>query len=400
MSLPKTISNCTIKPFQMLCIILVIYLSYEQLQQYLKNEDSSSVSFRNFNQEKRDLYPTFSICVHSEKGGIISGGSLKLSPSNGSFADKYHEMLIGKEKLHKNFQDINFNHTVIDILEEFVEMFVSYTKQGKDVNPWNRHEKNPKTTPSFHRSYQDPYFRCITKSVRFVKDQILHYDYLVLNSLGFYNHITNASYFDNSTNIFLYVHHTGQLIKEFGKQAFQLNILDFQNAMDGTNNYREVHISTVEVVRKRFDGVTPCNDELEDEDRLWIESVVRAEKCIPIYWKGLNRQSAISGLDLPVCNSSIQYDEINKHYLPPNNFYAGTKLYKKPCSKMKVTLSHLQKDLPSPEQSLVLEFNYNTEEYRETLSHRAFGRYFVRHKERVILNPRYVQNTRACLFTL
>ena len=370
----EALSNCNIKLFQLFCIVLVAYLTYEQFLQYLKNEDSSSVSFRKFNQEKRDLYPSFSICMHSKKGGILQGSSKPSGLKTDLEMEMYHKMLIGKEKLDQRFEDIDFDHNAVEILDEFVEMFVSYTKQGKDLNPWHRYKKSNPETPPFYKSYQDPYFRCISKPIKFTKHQILHYDYLVMNSLDFYNYISNVSHFDNSTNLFLYVHQTGQLVREFGKQSFQLNLMDFLNAMKDTNNYREIHISHVEVVRKRSDGVTPCNDELEDEDRLWIESVVSSAKCIPTYWKRFNLTSPDDGPNLPVCNSSTQYDILHTHYLPPNNFDYVTRLYKEPCSQMKITLNLLQKDLPSPDNSLVLAFNYNTEEYRETVSHRSFGR--------------------------
>ena len=367
----EIVSNCNIKLFQIFCIGLVIYMTYEQFLQYLKNEDSSSVSFRKFNDEKRDLYPSFSICMHSTEGAIIKKKSeFKEDPFE---SELYHKMLTGKMNLNVSFHGIEFDNIAVDILNEFVDMFVSYTKQGQDLNSWHRH-KNSNDTPPFYLSYQDPYFRCITKSIQFVAQQILHYDYLVLNSQDFSNFTSFAK--DDSSNLFLYVHHPGQLLKEFGKQSFQLNLLDFQNAMNDTHNYRELHISHVEVIRKRSDGVIPCNEALKDEDRLWIESVIQDVNCIPSYWKGLYFPTREPRLDIPECNSSKQYHDIHKHYLPPNSFEAATKLYQKPCNQMKITMNLLQKDIASPDSSLVLAFNYNTEEYRETLSYRAFGKVY------------------------
>ena len=61
----------SVKLFQSICILLVILMSYQQLLQYLRNEDSSSVSFRQFNNDERDVYPSFSICMHSVKGATL-----------------------------------------------------------------------------------------------------------------------------------------------------------------------------------------------------------------------------------------------------------------------------------------------------------------------------------------
>ena len=78
--------------------------------------------------------------------------------------------------------------------------------------------------------------------------------------------------------------------------------------------------------------------------------------------------------NLPECNSTIQYANIHRGCLPPNNFEYIKRLYKEPCNQMRVTINLLQKNPTGlPRSSLVLSFNYNTEEYRETLNNRAFG---------------------------
>ena len=99
-------------------------MSYQQLLQYLRNEDSSSVSFRKFNSDKRDVYPSFSICMHS-----VKGATLKKYPDiqgfNGSNgAEIYRKMLKGRHKLSMEFKTFDFENNSIDILSEFVDMFV------------------------------------------------------------------------------------------------------------------------------------------------------------------------------------------------------------------------------------------------------------------------------------
>ena len=315
----SVIQTAYIKVFQFVCIILVVYSIYEQFIEYLKNEDSSSVSFRKFNHDLRDLYPTYSICMHSTKGAILKPPLLGNETRLGS--DSYHKMLLGNEQLHNNFNDIDFENNTVDIFHEFFDMFVSFTKQGKEVSSWPRIKNSKKNdTPPFYRSYHDPYFCCITKDVKFTKAQILHYDYLVLNAQKLSNYMKNVSNYDNQINVFLYVHHPGQLVREFGKQTFQLNLLDFENAMNGTGNYHEIHMSHVEVVRKRFDGIIQCNATLDNEDGMWVQNAITSAKCIPSYWKNVYLSSDAIKPNLPECNCSIQYANLHKHNLPPNNF--------------------------------------------------------------------------------
>jgi hypothetical protein len=309
--------------------------------------------------------------MHSTKGAILKPPPKDLGNEDSFGIESYHKMLIGNEQLHKNFKDIDFENNTVDIFHEFFDMFVSFTKQGKEVISWPSSKKN--YTPPFYRSYHDPYFCCITKDVKFTKSQILHYDYLVLSAQKLYNYMKNVSNYDNTTNLFLYVHHPGQLVREFGKQTFQLNWLDFENAINGTGNYHEIHMSHVEVVRKRFDGIIQCNATIDNEDNMWVQNSIKSAKCIPSYWKNVYLSSDAIEPNLPECNSSFQYANLHKYYLPPNNFENITKLYQEPCNQMRITLNLLQKDLHSPGSALVLAFNYNTEEYRETLNNRAFG---------------------------
>ena len=363
----------SVKLFQSMCILLVILMSYHLLLQYLKNEDSSSVSFRKFNGDKRDIYPSFSICMHS-----VKGATLKKYPEiyglNGSDGiEIYRKMLKGRQNLSMEFKTFNFENNSIDILSEFVDMFVSYSKQGQQISVWNRKQYKNTESP-FYKSYQDPYFSCITKSVSFVENQILHYDYLVLNAVGFLRYIRNAPRHDNTTNLFFYVHHPGQLLREFGKQTFQLNLLDFENAINNTNNYREIHISQVDVVRKREGGIIPCHDGIGDEDQQWLNSVINDVECVPTYWRDIHHSSSSVHCKIPDCNSSELYENLHEQYLPPNNFDTGANLYDSPCNQMRTTLNYLQKDLSTADSVLVLAISYNTEEYREVLNHRAMGK--------------------------
>ena len=366
------------KLFQIGCIILTVIMTYEQFLKYSKNEDSSSVSFRGFNHEEKDVYPTFSLCMHSTEGAIMKGSPDFEGSGTPTGVEMYQKMLTGNEELRKEFHAFEFNDNTVDVLDDFVSTFVSYTKQGHQIDHWTSHQgKNKSNSSPFYKSYQDPYHQCISKSVKFVRGQVLHHDYLVLNARNLHNYIAHVSN-DNTTNLFLYVHHPGQLIREFGKQSFQLNLLDFYNAIKKTNNYREIHISQVDVVRKRADGVVPCNDEIHDENEEWLSSVIQETKCIPQYWKGaLRMSSSTPHLDLPNCNTSDQYRNIHDNYLPPNNFESGEKLYSGTCNQMRTTLNIIQNDLPLADDVLILEISYNSEEYRETLSYRAFGRYWT-----------------------
>ena len=72
---------------------------YQQFRLYLSNEDSSSVSYREFNLQEKDLYPTFSICLH-----------------------EYY-------KIEESEISENFDETALDFLEDFIDIHFSLIKR-------------------------------------------------------------------------------------------------------------------------------------------------------------------------------------------------------------------------------------------------------------------------------
>ena len=51
--------------FKSICFLLVGYMTLRQTLRYLNNEDSSSMTYKRFNESPEDRYPTFSICLLS-----------------------------------------------------------------------------------------------------------------------------------------------------------------------------------------------------------------------------------------------------------------------------------------------------------------------------------------------
>ena len=49
--------------FQLICFVLATYMVYVQLKTYLANEDLSFTTYKNFQNEADDVFPTFTMCV-------------------------------------------------------------------------------------------------------------------------------------------------------------------------------------------------------------------------------------------------------------------------------------------------------------------------------------------------
>ena len=57
--------------FKIGCFFVAGYLTYFQFKLYKTNEDSSSVSYRIFNAEHQDTYPSYTVCIQSVYGDIF-----------------------------------------------------------------------------------------------------------------------------------------------------------------------------------------------------------------------------------------------------------------------------------------------------------------------------------------
>ena len=49
--------------FTVICLCSLGYMIYLEIERFLENNDSSSISFRKFNKSPKDEYPTFTICI-------------------------------------------------------------------------------------------------------------------------------------------------------------------------------------------------------------------------------------------------------------------------------------------------------------------------------------------------
>ena len=68
----ELLSSTMLRGFQLMCLAIFLVLVFFQIQAYFENKDSSTVGYRQFNNEERDLYPAVSLCLQSRDGGIFN----------------------------------------------------------------------------------------------------------------------------------------------------------------------------------------------------------------------------------------------------------------------------------------------------------------------------------------
>ena len=68
----RLLKTCLYRVCELLCLFSAAYMTYMQFQHYLKNEDFASISYRKFNKEEKDEYPSFTVCLVGLRGQIFT----------------------------------------------------------------------------------------------------------------------------------------------------------------------------------------------------------------------------------------------------------------------------------------------------------------------------------------
>ena len=116
----------TIFVYDLLCVSLCLYMTYLQFSNYAEDNDSSAISFRKFNKEPKDLYPSFSICFWGTKGEILNEDrtrqALNDTVHSGDVRSLYAKMLKGKIAMTEGIGAANFDDLTItlrNIMKQF-----------------------------------------------------------------------------------------------------------------------------------------------------------------------------------------------------------------------------------------------------------------------------------------
>ena len=211
--------------FKGICFSLAAYLIILQLQNYFRNDDVSSITFKQLNTNPEDHYPTFSFC---------------LVASNKSTTDK----LDGTR---------------------FVVNFVTKTMTGTEVNGWERaveiderQETDLEDFP-FYLSYKDESQDCYTRKEIYENmenhpDKVMRkYDRVALDLKAVVNDFKELGIFR------IYLHNPGQFIKGIGKELTEGKIS--QIAEENGNNFIHITISQIGNVLmiEKYLGITCKN---------------------------------------------------------------------------------------------------------------------------------------------
>ena len=326
------IAMYTTYAFKTTCFILVINSICHLIARWFRNNDKSSIGFKEYNDMPSDRYPTYSFCVHSTgNGGLYDYFSDELMKKYYLGHDVYELLLRGQAGTepvrYMDFRNISHidveNYTLK--LSNVVKSMRFRTNDANYSLEYYKYDGNiiDEEGPNwpFYIGHVDPTTLCFTRKSVFVAN-VRRKDDFVLFMLPQLKEWNKFLYFR------IYVHHPGQLTRVFDKPIFN-SILDMINQQ---NNHLTFSLAQVIVLRKRFNAKTPCDPDLEDDELKLKLQIMKRAGCTPNYWKSLIPNKHI----LKDCLTS---SEMAKVFKDITNMTKVVKAYKQPCDEMKVVTS-------------------------------------------------------------
>ena len=214
--------------FWIVCILLLVFMTSTEIARFVRNHDSSSISFNNFNVSPKDIYPTFTICFEKYK----KSSNLK-NETTGASDDKMMKRRKTKNTKTKikdtkipNFNDLL---TYTTNLRNMLTDYYTRDKTKNKTNKWELKQKGHPPSPSnplititnnldwpFYKSCHNWDKLCLTKNEKFKGNfikwmDVIRFHTVLLKEVG-------------RRYIYVYIHQPNHLIRSFGEEVAQLEM--------------------------------------------------------------------------------------------------------------------------------------------------------------------------------
>ena len=334
---------------------------------YLENKDTSTISYKRFNQGPSDEYPTFSIClkgpelywkhekmIFSRFGAtsaqyiqILEGGGIKYDYNETS--GLYENVLIGTESSSTiDFDQFSLDPNSVITGVDFVTQQDNHSEHYGTGSEGRRLLNIP-----FYVGYQSPDEVCFTRNSSFKLELIRVHDLISLD----------RSLLDPGNHLHLdfriIIHYPGQLLRSIRKPSFRSKLSSYTK-----NKILELKVSHVTTLRKRKDSNIPCNEKIQSDDVKILKVILSRVGCIPVYWKPL----IFTYNSFEVCNSSSQLKMAQQY---TQHFEDIMSSYDPPCIEM-TSVVKSTRDLEQREQQFQISIQYVQSFYQEIENKKAY----------------------------
>ena len=286
-------------------ISMVVYWGYK----FSLNEDSSVVTYREFYEQKDDVYPTISMCLENP---FVQGHLAEYGVDEASYLDFLKGANFSKEML-----DVDFDNVSIDI-SDYIKGYYFVLRNGtgvKQTTGLTTSFKSTLTLSSFagFLGYKDRFFKCF--ALNMAKYHNLRTFQILLSNNIFPNGIRPTTH-----KFQTYLHLPGQRLLSPDNTKRSIWPPRVYN-----EHYRtRIMVSGVSTEIKRNKKNNPCNKNWQEWDDRVVRRHKKETKCNNPYQK--------QNETLPMCDTqALMYRAVftaNEHVI------ANEMKFDKPCKTM------------------------------------------------------------------
>ena len=311
--------------FIVFCSSVTFYFIFGSVEIFLKNEDSSKVIYRKFddNDATESVYPMISVrIVTFQNKSLIDP---EKSAMNKSEIRNYQMAMMGELKYEERKFPESFDFEDVAIhLKDYFDSFEVEDINNDVIYKWKNSSDHEESFP-FNKIYQDPQTMCFSWNSH---DASLSYVklYILKNTL---RKIANE---EHEYYIYLYLTINNQLIRNM----LYLHKEDFWQMSEEQYNHIRIDVTGISLLRLRHDANMPCDRGLKNDDMNWMNHVINENGCIPMYWDFLGHNKSI-----PMCNETNQYKKFTKYFARSHRrkVYNVFDKYNPPCTHMRILTS-------------------------------------------------------------
>ena len=375
--------------FHFICLCITVALIGKCIEKSLKDEDDTSVQYREFNTDEGTIYPSISFCV-AHPYHLFYGTKAwhQYSDRNESEMTKvdamtlrsdYLEFLQGKFEKERMFE-INYDRVSTNLEkhlrsfkielesnEQIVYHIVNGSFMIKEVYKEVETGKNLKKSnesiilsneihviknPNLYISKRETHQKCFSFDAPFIRERqierlTLHFKKSLLRGLG---------NFPDQKQFSVHYHYPHQTMKSIStlEQKFDKSQIKVDIYM------KRFYIASLEVIRRRNKRSAPCIDGLYDD--FILKSAMRAAGCKP--------SVIMTNASYPNCNSTESFLDFKtawkvKKYPPPCESIQGLNEWHGEGDKKSITKFCHRYGNTCKKSDLIIEIIFANEFYKE-----------------------------------
>ena len=369
------------KLFQIVCLVATGLLFIIDGSKYFRNEDSSLVEYRTFNDRKQDIYPSISICFY----GLGIYDRRKLNETYQIEDEvKYMKFLEG-DFWDENFLRVKYDDVTLDIkdlVDGIIVFGIGDWRSEKPLYQWAKNNSNTDDTVKGSRTtskvtqifplrttFRHAVGKCFSldlsgEMIPGIQGQLISGVLIAFKTVPIPDIYT----------IQYMINYPGQVTRGFvldSELAWSLRI------DSGYVKGKAFLLDIIEVFRHRSTAQKPCKETGTDDDDTIIHDVIKMANCKPPHWN--------ISMYYPICNSKEKMKNVTiemsifKHASPK-----FLKRFEPPCDGIQAaTLNILVEQRQNVsslwttvfqlgEDSSAVMFHFKNERYKEIKYTRAF----------------------------